>query len=117
MADSADHLAVGSGRERRERLVPLIAFHVGHSHLDQFMCLERPRGLRDDGIADAGLADPNDRLQSVGKAPKLTALLVGKVHGAHLTAEIFELGPPFALRDLASQEAALYEAVLAKIDA
>jgi len=80
MADPADDLAFGAIGQRCERVVSRIALHAGDFDLDQFMGLERPRRFRDDGVAHASLADEDNRLQPMGEAAEMTALLVGQVH-------------------------------------
>lgn len=84
MADPADDLAFGAIGQKRERLVPRIALHAGNPNLDQFVRLERARRFRDHGVADAGLADEDDRLQPMRKTAEMAALFVRQFHDAIL---------------------------------
>ena len=83
MADASDQRAVRADGQVGQGRIALFARQAGQADLDQLVVVQRPDGLIDHSLADAGIADQDDGFEGVGEATQVSTLFFGKLHTAN----------------------------------
>ncbi len=79
VADAVNERAVRAARELVEHLVAALTVGTAGLHLDELVIVKRTGRLFCDCVGEAGISDEDHRLQGVGEAAKIAALMLRKV--------------------------------------
>lgn len=84
MPDPVHEHGLRFGHQRFDGRIAGVTVWGADAHLDQFMVIERPVDLGDNGRRDTGAADEDAGFQTMRETAQETSLMLTEVHGGAL---------------------------------